>query len=127
LVEPGMFASDWQTTNLAIADGADREPYRELVAARLSVFRALAATRPGPASVAAALADIVDLQQPLPMRWPVGNDAVHQIPIRTSVWDEEWDQLCRSGAFGQWRMPLHDRASPAPARRQRVVSLTGAS
>src|SRR5205823_13468107 len=26
-----------------------------------------------------------------------------------------------------WRMPLHDRASPAPARRERVALITGAS
>ena len=110
-----MFASDWQTANLDIADGADGEAYGELVAARLRGFRELAATRPGSASVAAALADIVDLQQPLPLRWPVGNDAVHQIPIRSSVSDEEWDQLCRSGSFGPWRAPLHP--SPAGSRR----------
>ena len=115
MVEPGMFVSDWQTGNLDVAEGAEGAVYGELVATRLQAFRELAATRPGPASVAAALADIVDLQQPLPLRWPVGNDAVHQVPIRSSVSDEEWGQLCRSGALGPWRVPLH-AAPPGPRR-----------
>ncbi len=130
MVEPGMFASDWQTANLDVADGAEGAVYGELVAARLQAFRALASTRPGPASVAAALADIVDLQQPLPLRWPVGNDAVHQVPIRSFVSDEEWGQLCRSGALGPWRVPLHV-APPPPAPHSwatgNVVMVTGAS
>jgi NAD(P)-dependent dehydrogenase (short-subunit alcohol dehydrogenase family) len=129
-LEPGMFASDWQTANLEIADGADGDAYGALVDARLTAFRDLAATRPGPASVAAALADIVDLQQPLPLRWPVGNDAVHQIPIRSSASDEEWQQLCRSGAFGRWRAPLHPDP-PAPSAHDwggaNVVLITGGS
>ena len=129
-LEPGMFASDWQTANLDIADGADGEAYGDLVTARLRGFRELAATRPGSASVAVALADIVDLQQPLPLRWPVGNDAVHQIPIRSSVSDEEWGQLCRTGSFGPWRTPLHP-SPPAPAAHawsdENVVLITGGS
>ncbi len=129
-LEPGMFASDWQTGNLDIAEGATDGPYAELVAARLGAFRDLAATRPGSASVAAALADIVDLQQPLPLRWPVGNDAVHQIPIRSTVSDEEWAQLCRTGTFGPWRAPLHPTA-PEPAPHtwsgENVVIVTGGS
>jgi NAD(P)-dependent dehydrogenase (short-subunit alcohol dehydrogenase family) len=130
MVEPGMFASDWQTTNLQIAGGADGEAYAELVTARLAAFRQLSSTRPGPASVAAAIADIVDLRQPLPLRWPVGNDAVHQVPIRTSVSDEEWAHLCRSGVFGPWRMLLH-LTPPEPAPHvwsgENVVLITGGS
>lgn len=116
IVEPGMYASDWQTTNLAVADGADGEAYDEVVQRRLASFRALAATRPGSASVAAALADIVDLRQPLPMRWPVGYEAARDIGIRASRSDEEWDHLRRSGALGAWRLPLHPDPPPRPPR-----------
>jgi len=130
ILEPGMFASDWQTANLDIAEGADGPEYGEIVARRLQGFRELAATKPGAASVAAALADIVDVQQPLPMRWPVGNDAVHQIPLRASVSDEEWAHLCRSGALGPWRLPLHP-TPPEPAPHswsgENVVLVTGGS
>jgi NAD(P)-dependent dehydrogenase (short-subunit alcohol dehydrogenase family) len=129
-VVPGMFASDWQTTNLEIAEGADGDAYADVVTRRLKAFRELAATRPGPASVAAALADIVDLQQRLPLRWPVGQDAVHQVPIRSSVSDEQWAQLCRAGAFGAWREPLH-LTPPEPAPHswsgENVVVITGGS
>jgi NAD(P)-dependent dehydrogenase (short-subunit alcohol dehydrogenase family) len=129
-LEPGMFASDWQTGNLDVAEGADGEAYGELVGRRLGAFRELAATRPGPASVAAALADIVDLRQPLPLRWPVGNDAVHQAPLRAGLSDEEWAQLCRSGGLGPWRLPLHPKPpEPAPHawRDENVVMITGGS
>ena len=113
-VEPGMFASDWQTSNLDVVDGVAGGPYESLVAERLDGFRRLAATRPGPASVAAALADIVDLAQPLPMRWPVGYEATRDVAIRASRSDEEWDWLRRSGALGPWRRPLHiDPPEPA--------------
>ena len=130
MLEPGMFASDWQTGNLEIAEGVDADGYADLVTNRLKAFRELASTRPGPASVAAALADIVDLQQPLPLRWPVGNDAVHQVPIRSSVSDEEWDQLCRSGALGPWRLPLRvapPDPSPHSWNAENVVVITGGS
>jgi hypothetical protein len=109
-----MFASDWQTANLDIADGADGEAYGDLVTTRLRGFRELAATRPGSASVAAALADIVDLQQPLPMRWPVGNDAVHQIPSARR--SPRSGTSCAAPVPSGWRTP---HPSP-PHRRLRV-------
>jgi NAD(P)-dependent dehydrogenase (short-subunit alcohol dehydrogenase family) len=129
-VEPGMYASDWQTGSLDVVDGVDGGPYERLVAERLAAFRALAATRPGSASVAAALADIVDLAQPLPMRWPVGYEATRDIPIRATRSDEEWDGLRRSGALGAWRRPVHPDPPPAAAHdwsRGNVVVVTGAS
>ena len=130
IVEPGMYASDWQTSNLAVAESADGEAYDELVQRRLASFRALAATKPGSSSVAAALADIVDLRQPLPMRWPVGYEASRDIRIRATRSDEEWDHLRRSGALGAWRLPLHpDPPPPAPHdwSTGNVVLITGAS
>jgi NAD(P)-dependent dehydrogenase (short-subunit alcohol dehydrogenase family) len=130
MVEPGMYASDWQTANLDVVEDLDADAYRELLEARLRSFRDLAATRPGSASVAAALADIVDLHQPLPMRWPVGYEATRDIPIRAARSDEEWDALRRSGALGAWRLPLHPDPSP-PAEHDwstgNVVLVTGAS
>jgi NAD(P)-dependent dehydrogenase (short-subunit alcohol dehydrogenase family) len=130
MVEPGMYASDWQTGNLDVVEDVDDGAYGELLAERLAGFRQLAATRPGSASVAAALADIVDLVQPLPMRWPVGYEAIRDIPIRSSRSDEEWDALRRSGVLGQWRLPLHPDPPP-PAEHDwstgNVVLVTGAS
>jgi NAD(P)-dependent dehydrogenase (short-subunit alcohol dehydrogenase family) len=130
VVEPGMYASDWQTGNLDVVDGVDDAAYGELLTGRLEGFRRLAATRPGAASVAAALADIVDLEQPLPLRWPVGYEATRDIQLRASRSDEEWDALRRSGALGPWRAPLHPDP-PEPAVHDwstgNVVLVTGAS
>ena len=129
-VEPGMYASDWQTSNLDVVEDVDADASGELLDARLNSFRQLASTRPGSASVAAALADIVDLAQPLPMRWPVGYEATRDIAIRASRSDEEWEWLRRSGALGQWRRLLH-MEPPPPAEHDwstgNVVLITGAS
>lgn len=129
-VEPGMYASDWQTANLDVTDGVAGSDYEQIVAERLAAFRSLAATRPGSSSVAAALADIVDLAQPLPLRWPVGYEATRDIALRATRSDEEWDALRRSGALGDWRRPLHP-TPPPPAEHDwssgNVVLITGAS
>ncbi len=130
ILEPGMFASDWQTGSLdvcrTVRDG--KSPYQEPVSAALEAFRGRAATRPGSSSVGAAIADMVDLQQPLPMRWPVGDDSVHMLEARGSTTEAEWDQLRRSGSLRSWRrpgqLPEADRWS---WERDNVVLITGAS
>jgi NAD(P)-dependent dehydrogenase (short-subunit alcohol dehydrogenase family) len=134
IIEPGMFVSDWQTTNLDVCrrlrDG--QSPYEPFATRGLDAFRATAATRPGSASVAAAMADIVELDQRLPLRWPVGNDSVHYIPVRNGVSDEVWQHLRDSGAFGYWRRPMYADEPGSPAlsydwSADNVVFITGAS
>ena len=109
ILEPGMFASDWQTTNLDVAQ-AVREgvsPYQASAEHALAQFRARAATRPGSRSVATAVADIVELEQQLPMRWPVGEDTVQTIRLREALTDLQWEERLRAdtrlyrGAFFQ--------------------------
>ena len=63
-------------------------------------FRALAATRPGSDAVAAAIADIVQLQQPLPLRWPVGEDCLRMIADRRRASDDEWEARMRAAGWG---------------------------
>lgn len=135
LIEPGMFASDWQTSNLDVCETVreGKSAYQATVDRFLSNFQATAATRPGSASVGAAMADIVELEQRLPMRWPVGNDAVHMIPIHRELPDEVWQHLRHTNAFGNWRRPLYESAPPPPPpadwtwSRDNVVLITGAS
>jgi NAD(P)-dependent dehydrogenase (short-subunit alcohol dehydrogenase family) len=130
IVEPGMYSSDWQTSSLDVVERVDADAYGSLVGERLASFRALAATRPGSASTAAGLADIVAVEQPLPMRWPIGPEAWRDVSIRASLTDAEWDHLRASGALGAWRLPLH-RDPPSPAAHDwstgNVVLITGAS
>jgi NAD(P)-dependent dehydrogenase (short-subunit alcohol dehydrogenase family) len=134
ILEPGMFASDWQTTSLDVArsmrDGRSSYPLSETA---LAAFQAQAATRPSSRSVAVAMADVAGLEQHLPMRWPVGNDAIQVIPLRRTSTDDEWRFLWRSGALGDFRRWLRESLPTTPRSqrhdwsRDNVVLITGAS
>ena len=102
IVEPGMYRSDWQTGSLDVCEAVreGRSAMQETVERTLAAFRELAATRPGSGAVAMAIADIVELQQPLPMRWPVGDDAVRMIPARLAASDEQWEMMVRTATSG---------------------------
>ncbi len=107
VLEPGMYVSDWQTSNLDVAapQREGRSAYQETVEAALEGFRARAATRPGSGSVGAALADIVTLEQPLPLRWPVGEDSTHLLEARANTTEAEWEALRRGSTLRTWRRP----------------------
>lgn len=120
ILEPGMYRSDWQTDSLdvcaAVVEG--RSAMQATVDRTLTAFRALAATRPGSGAVAMAIADIVDLQQALPMRWPVGDDAVRMIPARLAASDEQWEQVVRTGQSGYRRAFFEDGKGAGQAAGQ---------
>ncbi len=101
-LEPGMYASDWQTAGLDVCEEirTGSSPYRAATMRALDGFRRLAATRPGSDAVAAAIADIVQLQQPPPLRWPVGEDCVRMLRDRARLTDEEWETHMRSQGWG---------------------------
>jgi len=101
ILEPGMYRSDWQTTNLDVCARvrAGESAYQASVERALAAFRALAATRPGSDAVAVAIADIVDLQQPLPVRWPVGEDTYRTLAARATMSDEAWEQYIRTMGY----------------------------
>lgn len=98
ILEPGMYRSDWQTTNLDVAAAVreGRSVYQQSAEHALAEFRKRAATRPGSRSVATAVADIVELVQQLPMRWPVGEDTVQTIRLREAMTDQEWEERLRA-------------------------------
>ena len=129
VLEPGMYTSDWQTTNLDIAPAMaeGRSAYQETVAAALEAFRARARTRPGSASVAAAIADMVELEQPLPMRWPVGDARTHLTEVRASATEEEWEALRRGATLRTWRRPGEVGGEERLWGGENVVLITGAS
>jgi NAD(P)-dependent dehydrogenase (short-subunit alcohol dehydrogenase family) len=97
IMEPGMFASDWQTTSLDVTQVVreGRSRMQPVVDKALAAFRERAASRPGSRAVAVALADIVELEQPLPTRWPVGDDAQQMIALRESLTDAQWEDAMR--------------------------------
>jgi NAD(P)-dependent dehydrogenase (short-subunit alcohol dehydrogenase family) len=102
IMQPGMYRSDWQTTNLDVcaAYREGRSAYSAGIDRQLQSFRALAITRPGSDAVAAAMADAVELQQPLPLRWPIGNDCVQLIQRRKSTPDDQWERELRAAGWG---------------------------
>ena len=66
------------------------------------------------ARVEAAAADIVELEQPLPLRWPVGDDTLQMLDLRVRPRDPEWDDFLRTrGAI--WRT-FSARPKARPAR-----------
>ncbi|MFQ5382776.1 MAG: SDR family NAD(P)-dependent oxidoreductase, partial [Dehalococcoidia bacterium] len=130
ILEPGMFTSDWQTASLDLCGRvrSGESPYQETVEAVLEGFRARARTRPGSASVAAAIADIAEIEQPLPMRWPVGDDAVHMVAVREQVTEEQWEVIRRAGVLRNWRRAGETGEAAAwDWGSDNVVLITGAS
>ena len=118
ILEPGMYQSDWQTTNLDVAAAVreGRSVYQESADLALSEFRKRAATRPGSRSVATAVADIVELVQQLPMRWPVGEDTIQTIRLREAMTDQEWEARVR-GDTAIYRGAFF-RGAPDPIREK---------
>lgn len=114
ILEPGQYQSDWQVASLDVA-GTMREGtslYQEAAEAALEEFRARAINRPGSRTVGAVVADIVEIEQPLPMRWVVGEDSERMIAMRESMSDEQWERMIR-GEAGGFRSAFF-RAEPTP-------------
>ena len=117
ILEPGMYRSDWQTTNLDVAAAVreGRSVYQQSAEHALAEFRKRAATRPGSRSVATAVADIVELVQQLPMRWPVGEDTVQTIRLREAMTDLEWEERLR-GDKNLYRAAFFKGVEEPPAK-----------
>ena len=129
VLEPGMYVSDWQTGSLDVAAPQleGRSAYQETVEAALANFRARAKTRPASGSVGVAMADMVELEQPLPMRWPVGEDSTHLIESRLNATEAEWEALRRAGTLRTWRRPGEQGGVERQWGGENVVLITGAS
>ncbi len=129
ILEPGMYVSDWQTGSLDVAAPqlAGRSAYQETVEAALANFRARAKTRPASGSVGVAMADIVELEQPLPLRWPVGEDSTHLIESRQNATEAEWEALRLARTLRTWRRPGEHGGVERDWGGENVVLITGAS
>lgn len=129
VLEPGMYVSDWQTGSLDVAAAQleGRSAYQETVEAALANFRARATTRPASGSVGVAMADMVELEQHLPMRWPVGEDSTHLIESRLNATEAEWEALRRAGTLRTWRRPGEQGGVERQWGGENVVLITGAS
>jgi len=129
ILEPGMYVSDWQTGSLDVATPQleGRSAYQETVDAALANFRARAKTRPASGSIGVALADMVELEQPLPMRWPVGEDSTHLIESRMNATEAQWESLRLGSTLRTWRRPGELGGREREWGGANVVLITGAS
>ena len=129
ILEPGMYVSDWQTGSLDVAAPQleGRSAYQATVEAALAGFRARARTRPASGSVGVAMADAVELEQPLPLRWPVGEDSAHLIESRMNATEAEWEALRLARTLRTWRRPGERGGVERDWGGENVVLITGAS
>jgi hypothetical protein len=72
-----------------------------VVEAQLAAFGAGINSRPGARTVGVALADMVELEQPLPLRWPMGNDVYEAWARRDRLTASQWEAHMRT-APGYW-------------------------
>ena len=129
ILEPGMYVSDWQTGSLDVAAPQleGRSAYQETIEAALANFRARAKTRPASGSVGVAMADMVELEQPLPLRWPVGEDSTHLIEARQNTTEAQWEALRQGSTLRTWRRPGERGGRERDWGGESVVLITGAS
>jgi NAD(P)-dependent dehydrogenase (short-subunit alcohol dehydrogenase family) len=99
LVEPGMFATDFQAKEYTFPVAA---PYDELARQWESARVILgSAEPPGPEPVAAVIADAIESDESR-LRWPVGADAEMVLAVRTSSTDEEFEATMRGTLGLEW-------------------------
>jgi NAD(P)-dependent dehydrogenase (short-subunit alcohol dehydrogenase family) len=97
-LEPGMYVSDWQYGSLDLDTNLTGGVYAEATKRTLELFRERAETRPGSRTIGSNVADIVELEQPLPMRWPVGEDTLELFALRESLTDSQWEDWIQGNA-----------------------------
>jgi NAD(P)-dependent dehydrogenase (short-subunit alcohol dehydrogenase family) len=101
LMEPGVYRSGYHDS-LAVAeklkDGTSR--YDAIVRRVMEIHLPLAASRPGPQTIASTMADAVEIEQPLPLRWPIGEDTHQLLAMRRAFTDAEWEATLREERGG---------------------------
>ena len=101
IVQPGVYLSGFHDS-LARAKRLEggESAYQPIIDRVVKVHFGVAASRPGPRTIALTMADAAEIEQPLPLRWPIGEDALHLLSLKRSLTDSEWETFLRSGAAG---------------------------
>jgi len=101
VVQPGVYKSGFHDSLVraeGLAGGASA--YQPIIDRVVKEHFGVAASRPGPRTVALTMADAVEIEQPLPMRWPIGEDSQELLSLRRLLTDSQWEGYLRSGAAG---------------------------
>lgn len=101
LIEPGAYKSGFHDS-LAMAEKLQSgdSVYQPIIERVMKVHMGLAATRPGPRTIASTIADAAEIEQALPLRWPVGEDTHQLLALRRASTDEEWEAALREERAG---------------------------
>jgi len=97
-VEPGVVNTDMLHGNISTiaAVKEKRSQYQGPTEALIAGIRASANRRQGPRSVASQLADLVEIEEQLPLRVPIGDDAIRVMQQRNLMTDDEWEAFLSS-------------------------------
>ena len=95
IVEPGEFKTRIHNVNRVMAEALQEGTslYQEPAMAGMEQTVQRAGSRPGPRTLASTIADIVELEQPLPVRWPVGYDTHESFRLHEQLSDAEWEEV----------------------------------
>jgi NAD(P)-dependent dehydrogenase (short-subunit alcohol dehydrogenase family) len=100
LVEPGRFATEFQSKEYAFRVAA---PYDELERQWEKALGVLGGSAPpGPEPVAVVIADALESEDQARVRWPVGADAEMVLAVRASSTDEEFEATMRGTLGLEW-------------------------
>ena len=118
LVQPGIVQTDhlYSGMILAAALREGRSVYQGPGEALIAGLRKDGARRQGPRTVASTIADLVEIEDPLPLRLPVSDDAVRNLNQRAAMTDDEWEARLRAmrdeGYPGSYFRAVAEQASP---------------
>lgn len=95
LVAPGIVKTDnqWGSLDVAQTIRDKRSAYQATAEDMLEQVRNVASTRPGGRLMAVSVADLIEINQPLPLRVPVGEDTMRAFAARAAVTDDEWEAM----------------------------------
>ena len=110
IVQPGIVQTDHLSSNMVISQALreGQSVYQVPGDAVVAALQVAGRRRQGPRTVACAIADLVEIEEPLPLRVQVGDDTVRNLTQRAAMTDDEWEANLRTlpadsypGAFFQ--------------------------
>ena len=98
LVQPGVVRTDLIFGGLTIGSALKegRSVYQGPGDAMIAGLRGGADRRQGPRTIASTIADLVEIEDPLPLRIPVSDDAIRTLNQRAAMTDDEWEAFISS-------------------------------
>lgn len=118
IVQPGIVKTDHLSSNMVISQAIreGRSVYQGAGDAVIAALQAAGRRRQGPRTVACAIADLVEIEEPLPLRVLVGDDTVRNLTQRAAMTDDEWEASRRALPADGYPGAFFHAATEATAR-----------